>query len=169
MKVEELGSGTEAMLFHGRGVELDLWIVDSRLGDMSAPDLFDTICNRNSGSRILQMTDLTDRNIDPRANGRLMMIDPQPGHHETGLGIAGVQAQVPRHVLARVGPQAEPRQLHGIGVTPLMLAPHNTAPDKSNEDGDRQKQTRAFTLHRRLARDKIKSPGSRNMIDARQP
>ena len=46
--------------------------MDSRLGDMAAPDLLDTICDRNSGSRILQMTDLNDRNIDPRANGRLM-------------------------------------------------------------------------------------------------
>jgi PAS domain S-box-containing protein len=72
MKVEELGSGTEAMLFHGHEPHLDLWIVDSRLGDMAASDLFDTICNRTSGSRTLQMTDLSDRQIDPRANARLM-------------------------------------------------------------------------------------------------
>jgi len=72
MKVEELGSGTEAMLFHGREPQLDLWVVDSRLGDMNASDLFDTICNRTSATRTLQMTDLNERTIDPRAHARLM-------------------------------------------------------------------------------------------------
>jgi CheY-like chemotaxis protein len=71
MEVDELASGTEAMLFLGHDPEVDLWVLDSRLDDMTASDLLDIICERNSCSRILLMTDISDRSVDPRAEGRL--------------------------------------------------------------------------------------------------
>ena len=71
MRVEELASGTEAMLFLGHDPEVDIWLLDTQLGDMTASDLLDTICERNSRSRTLLMTDLSDRSPDSRADGRL--------------------------------------------------------------------------------------------------
>ncbi len=71
VKVDELASGTEAMLFLGHDPRIDLWVLDSRLDDMTASDLLDTICEHNSCSRILLMTDISDRSVDPRAGGRL--------------------------------------------------------------------------------------------------
>jgi PAS domain S-box-containing protein len=72
IEVEEFGTGTEALLVLGRNPGPEMWIVDSRLGDMTAADLIDSISTRAPGSRILQMTDLNERAVDERANGRLM-------------------------------------------------------------------------------------------------
>jgi PAS domain S-box-containing protein len=71
MEVDELASGTEAMLFLGHDPGVDLWVLDSRLDGMTASDLLDTLCERNSCSRVLLMTDISSRSVDSRAEGRL--------------------------------------------------------------------------------------------------
>jgi PAS domain S-box-containing protein len=118
LKVEELSSGTEAMLFHGRESRHDLWIVDTRLGDMTASDLFDTLCNRNSGSRIVQMTDLNERNIDPRANARLM----KPIRDEALLRALGEALESMYESTPRERPAAEDIM---VSQSPLLVVEDN--------------------------------------------
>ncbi|RKZ09540.1 hypothetical protein DRQ32_08055, partial [bacterium] len=71
MRVDELASGTEAMLILERPDEVDLWVVDARLGDMTASDLIDELDERSPGCRVVLMADLMERSSDARIGARL--------------------------------------------------------------------------------------------------
>jgi PAS domain S-box-containing protein len=71
LRVEELASGTEALLLLGRDPDLDLWIVDSRLGDLTATELLESINDTDPAARTLLMTDLSERLADAPASARI--------------------------------------------------------------------------------------------------